>query len=100
MFERLLIAIREEVTKTLLRAQVQLNDPNPPGLPDFITSHFDPLSGDDDSFDMDGGSAMFAPQLQSPLPPMPEGAVEPDSRNAPCPCGSGRKYKHCHGALA
>jgi preprotein translocase subunit SecA len=21
------------------------------------------------------------------------------SRNAPCPCGSGRKYKHCHGAL-
>ena len=21
-------------------------------------------------------------------------------RNAPCPCGSGRKYKHCHGALA
>ncbi|HLK71944.1 MAG TPA: SEC-C metal-binding domain-containing protein, partial [Steroidobacteraceae bacterium] len=22
------------------------------------------------------------------------------SRNAPCPCGSGKKYKHCHGALA
>src|SRR5262245_60781886 len=22
------------------------------------------------------------------------------SRNAPCPCGSGRKYKHCHGAPA
>ena len=22
----------------------------------------------------------------------------PASRNAPCPCGSGRKYKHCHGA--
>jgi preprotein translocase subunit SecA len=21
-------------------------------------------------------------------------------RNAPCPCGSGRKFKHCHGALA
>jgi preprotein translocase subunit SecA len=21
-------------------------------------------------------------------------------RNEPCPCGSGRKYKHCHGALA
>jgi predicted O-linked N-acetylglucosamine transferase (SPINDLY family) len=24
----------------------------------------------------------------------------PASRNAPCPCGSGRKYKHCHGAVA
>jgi preprotein translocase subunit SecA len=23
----------------------------------------------------------------------------PVSRNAPCPCGSGRKYKHCHGQL-
>ena len=22
------------------------------------------------------------------------------SRNAPCPCGSGRKFKHCHGQLA
>jgi preprotein translocase subunit SecA len=22
------------------------------------------------------------------------------SRNAPCPCGSGAKYKHCHGAMA
>ena len=22
------------------------------------------------------------------------------SRNALCPCGSGRKYKHCHGAVA
>jgi preprotein translocase subunit SecA len=21
------------------------------------------------------------------------------SRNAPCPCGSGRKYKHCHGKV-
>ncbi|MGB1069786.1 MAG: SEC-C metal-binding domain-containing protein, partial [Henriciella sp.] len=20
-------------------------------------------------------------------------------RNAPCPCGSGKKYKHCHGRL-
>jgi preprotein translocase subunit SecA len=22
------------------------------------------------------------------------------ARNAPCPCGSGKKYKHCHGRLA
>ena len=22
------------------------------------------------------------------------------SRNAPCPCGSGKKYKHCHGRLS
>jgi preprotein translocase subunit SecA len=27
------------------------------------------------------------------------GTKEPQ-RNAPCPCGSGEKYKHCRGALA
>ena len=26
-------------------------------------------------------------------------APERISRNSPCPCGSGRKYKHCHGAM-
>ncbi len=25
------------------------------------------------------------------------GQVAPPGRNAPCPCGSGKKYKHCHG---
>jgi preprotein translocase subunit SecA len=28
----------------------------------------------------------------------PEWAQTP--RNAPCPCGSGKKFKHCHGAVA
>ncbi len=26
--------------------------------------------------------------------------VAPVGRNEPCPCGSGKKYKHCHGKLA
>jgi preprotein translocase subunit SecA len=30
---------------------------------------------------------------------MVEELEQPISRNAPCPCGSGRKYKHCHGQL-
>ncbi|MFN8899499.1 MAG: SEC-C metal-binding domain-containing protein, partial [Pseudomonadota bacterium] len=28
------------------------------------------------------------------------GDVPKVGRNDPCPCGSGRKYKHCHGKLA
>jgi preprotein translocase subunit SecA len=100
LFERLLVAIRENVTQTLMRAEIQIEPPPMPALPDFITSHFDPLSGDDDTFDRDGTPALFAPPEQAPLPPMPEGAAAPESRNAPCPCGSGRKYKHCHGAIA
>jgi preprotein translocase subunit SecA len=102
LFERLLILIREEVTKTLMRANIQIQDPTPPPLPDFITTHFDPFSGDDDTMDFDmasvAGPGEAAPRAV-PLPPLPDGAV-PESRNAPCPCGSGRKFKHCHGALA
>jgi preprotein translocase subunit SecA len=78
-----------------------------PTLPDFITQHLDPFSGDDDSADIDlatGAILSNLPPLNIPRPdmPMPEGelAQAPVSRNAPCPCGSGRKYKHCHGQLA
>jgi uncharacterized protein YecA (UPF0149 family) len=35
---------------------------------------------------------------QTPLPGE-TGSITPRvGRNAPCPCGSGKKYKHCHGA--
>jgi preprotein translocase subunit SecA len=100
LFERLLLAIRENVTKTLMRAEVQIQPAPMPDLPDFITTHFDPMSGDDNSDDMDGGPALSPPPRQTPLPPLPEGTAAPESRNAPCPCGSGRKFKHCHGAIA
>ena len=33
-----------------------------------------------------------------PVPAVPP-FTPPASRNAPCPCGSGRRYKDCHGAL-
>jgi preprotein translocase subunit SecA len=110
LFERLLVSIREEVTRLLMRAQVQLEEAPPPQLPDFITQHLDPFSGDDDSADIDAGAAglmpNFGPLGSIPQPPLPQReaggnvAEAPVSRNAPCPCGSGKKYKHCHGQLA
>ena len=115
LFERLLVTIREEVTKALTRLQIQIEQPAPPPpgeLPDFITSHFDPLSGDDNSADVDaatGNVRSSLPPRQSPRPDAPQAVLDaapegeftaPGNRNAPCPCGSGRKYKHCHGSLA
>jgi len=110
LFERLLVAIREEVTRVLMRVQVQLEEAPPPVLPDFITQHLDPFSGDDDTADIDAAARGIMPALPplsaSPQPPLPQregqiGVAEaPISRNAPCPCGSGKKYKHCHGQLA
>ena len=110
MFERMLAAIREDVTKVLAYAQFQMQAPDLPELPDFITTHIDPLTGDDNSADMDAGGLGL---VTTRLPPLQ--IVQPDwenelgddpaawegrvSRNAPCPCGSGNKYKHCHGAL-
>jgi preprotein translocase subunit SecA len=97
------------VTRVLMRAQVQLEDLPPPALPDFITQHLDPFSGDDDTADIDAATGAIlsnVPPLLIPQPAMPQrdalgGVVEaPISRNAPCPCGSGKKYKHCHGQLA
>ena len=110
LFERMLDQIREDVTKTIAHAQFQYQQPaDLPELPDFITTHFDPFTGLDDSNDRDAGSTGL---IQSQLPPLqivrPEAAdlgEDPASwegrvsRNAPCPCGSGNKYKHCHGAV-
>jgi preprotein translocase subunit SecA len=109
LFERLLVSIREEVTRILMRAQVQLEPAPPPVLPDFVTQHLDPFSGDDDTADIDaatGAVLSSIPFANIPQQPMPQrdapGSVAeaPISRNAPCPCGSGKKYKHCHGQLA
>jgi preprotein translocase subunit SecA len=110
LFERLLVSIREEVTRVLMRAQVQIEPAPLPELPDFITQHLDPFSADDDTADIDAAARGLMPNLPPllniPQPPMPqrEGggnvAEAPISRNAPCPCGSGKKYKHCHGQPA
>jgi preprotein translocase subunit SecA len=110
LFQRLLVSIREEVTRVLMLAQVQFEPAPLPELPDFITQHLDPFSADDDTADIDAAArglmANLPPLLNIPRPPMPqrEGggnvAEAPISRNAPCPCGSGKKYKHCHGQPA
>ena len=108
LFERLLIAIREEVTRVLMRVQVQFEVPPPMELPDFITQHIDPLSGEDDTADVDPSSFLSnlgISSLNIPTPEFPadengDAVGQPASRNAPCPCGSGKKFKHCHGQLA
>ncbi len=109
LFQRMLEAIREDVTRTIAFAEFQLQAPPPlPDLPDFITTHFDPFTGEDNSNDVDAGTRGLVTTQLPPLQiPQPSGADLGDdpanwegqvSRNAPCPCGSGRKYKHCHGA--
>jgi preprotein translocase subunit SecA len=108
LFERMLTAIREGVTTTLATNDIrvaQSDEDDLPELPAFLTQHFDPFTGDDNSDDFDAASAGLVtttiPARQVAVDPA-EGnpwANDPDiRRNDPCPCGSGQKYKHCHGA--
>ena len=114
LFERMLDKLREDITAKLLR--IELAEPAPlpridlPELPDFLTGHIDPLTGIDNSDDNDGSrgrEALFGALAgSSQAAAGPGGAFVDDpyagmdiSRNAPCPCGSGNKYKHCHGAM-
>ncbi len=110
MFERMLVAIREDVTRTLAWAEFQFQaPPELPQLPDFLTTHIDPLTGLDNSADWDAGSAgLISNELPAMQIPRPTGDALGDdpaswegrvNRNSPCPCGSGRKYKQCHGAV-
>ncbi|HEX8364407.1 MAG TPA: preprotein translocase subunit SecA [Allosphingosinicella sp.] len=110
-FERMLAAIREDVTSILARASFAMQEPDLPEMPDFITHHIDPFTGDDDTADIDASTGAILsrlPPLTAPMAmPRPDlpGDLAADeipavSRNAPCPCGSGQKYKHCHGAIA
>jgi preprotein translocase subunit SecA len=112
LFERMLDTLREDVTKILFRAEIRaqpVETENLPDLPDFLTGHIDPMSGLDNSDDGDGSAErpeLFGSLAGSPRAAFGPGGAKGDnpfadmdiSRNAPCPCGSGNKYKHCHGA--
>ncbi len=109
LFERMLENIREDVTGSIARVQFRMEQPpleefGLPVLPDFITTHIDPFSGEDNSADIDagqlGGITTTIPRAPAPVVPGGDFSNLDISRNAPCPCGSGQKYKHCHGALA
>ncbi|RGP40810.1 Protein translocase subunit SecA [Altererythrobacter insulae] len=112
LFEGMLDTLREDITKILATSQLRVQPPEPqdlPDLPDFLTGHIDPLTGLDNSNDGDGSAErpeLFGSLAGSPRAGFGPGGRNPEnpfadqniSRNAPCPCGSGNKYKHCHGA--
>ncbi len=57
--------------------------------------HIDGSTGEDE-FSAVQSLMATAPDERDPNQPSTWGYV---GRNEPCPCGSGKKYKHCHGAL-
>ena len=80
MFQAMISRIKEETLGILFRIQIsepdKINDLRQPAKQDLVYS-----SGDD------------APQKKKPV----KRAAQKTGRNAPCPCGSGKKYKKCCG---
>jgi preprotein translocase subunit SecA len=94
LFEALLSKLRFDVVGQLMHVQINVQPPPQPVEPPMgmlRASHIDPLTGEDEM------ALLFDPNAPvDPNNPQTWGKVQ---RNAPCPCGSGRKFKHCHGAL-
>ena len=128
LFQKLLGDLRETVTGQLSHIELQLRPPEPPPELAMSEIHLDPNSGMNEMPDSvanilgagprgagyaeasaaalgglaGGASPSFAGQgaaADPGLAPIDPKLLVGVSRNAPCPCGSGKKFKHCHGAF-
>ena len=110
MFEDLMHDIQSTFTERFLKIQVSAERPEPPRAPPpppptAIAHQSAPTSGADDLFMgtpprvAPPASGGLTPTLTSSHGPLARAtaAVPEVGRNDPCPCGSGKKYKKCHG---
>ena len=105
LFEKLLVDLRHNVTRWVMTVEITFEQPEAflPETPQFQEIHLDPLTGQNErgasGFGL-GSMTGLSPEQREALPPsaLPAG-WEQTSRNAACPCGSGKKFKHCHGRL-
>ena len=99
LFESMLDGLRVDVTGKLARIQ--------PLTPEQQEQLIRQLQAQQQATQRQLESAMASPDATPPAGPARDGFVESDrgtwgnpARNDPCPCGSGKKFKHCHGRLA
>jgi preprotein translocase subunit SecA len=92
LFETLLDAVRSDVTKLLMTVQVrteaQLEEVEAPAEMENVQYHH-----------ADYAEALGAGGAEQALAEPRVNAAPKVGRNDACPCGSGKKYKHCHGKL-
>lgn len=97
LFQALLANLRQAVTAQLMRVELvrEAAEAPQPAPPQMVGHHIDPDTGEDD-FAESVNLNFVDPENRNPQDPSTWGKV---SRNEACPCGSGKKYKHCHGAF-
>ncbi|MGJ3259567.1 MAG: preprotein translocase subunit SecA [Rhodospirillales bacterium] len=106
LFEQMLDGLRDRVTTVLAQVQFQ----TAPDEDDFQRpeqemheTRVDPAMQDAPNADEEPGPAQVTPistrQAADELDPNDPDTWGRVPRNSPCPCGSGKKYKHCHGKV-
>jgi preprotein translocase subunit SecA len=94
MFEALTASIREDFVKYIYRVELVRREeqPPPPRVQRLSENREEVASG--------AGGAGAAPTAGGQAGNPNQAISDKTPRNAPCPCGSGLKYKKCHGAVA
>jgi preprotein translocase subunit SecA len=104
LFDTLITHLREQVTAQLMRIEVSFAPPENQ-LPPMQATHLDPFTGENEMAPMGRDVHTSAAMALGFNPDEPAITRNPDDpatwgrvgRNEACPCGSGKKYKHCHG---
>jgi preprotein translocase subunit SecA len=91
LFGAMIEAVKLEVTRTLVSVEIRASDAPPEA---DLEPHVENVRLQHADYDTALGAGAEAPK------PQPARAGQKIGRNDPCPCGSGRKYKHCHGKLS
>jgi len=106
LFEAMTARLREAVTAQLMRVEIVQQPPaeEPPQKLPYMEAHkVDPMTGEDELAPalapalIGASNGNGAQAARNPKDPTTWGKV---GRNELCPCGSGKKYKHCHGKFA
>ncbi|WP_439359101.1 preprotein translocase subunit SecA [Bradyrhizobium sp. DASA03007] len=99
LFQEMSAHLREAVTAQLMRVEIVPPEQEAPILPAMEAHKFDPNTGEDEMAlaSVTLGAQATDAASRDPKNPASWGKV---GRNEDCPCGSGKKYKHCHGKYA
>ncbi|GAB4205512.1 MAG: preprotein translocase subunit SecA [Tibeticola sp.] len=99
LFGQLLDAVKNDVTKVLMTVRVQSGDQIEQAA-EAMEQRAEHISNVTYTAPTETGEVEVVVDAQTQTPPTRVVGVPRVGRNDPCPCGSGKKYKHCHGKLA
>jgi preprotein translocase subunit SecA len=96
-------AVKLEVTKTLAAVQIRTQEDIKPDDESHVENVRPVHAGSQAGLEAEpdyaaNGDVAIAEAVTKKKPMVRTG--QKVGRNDPCPCGSGKKYKHCHGKLS